>query len=284
LTGDINPAPVSDLTDSETKLVSEENRPIDAIRATIRSFAFGSNRILEEIELRVRPGEAVSILGPSGCGKTTLVGVLAGLLPRRRQEILQGRIELFGSSPPSYRRAGKLAVMFQDPTLLPHLPVRENVELPLKILRRGQEKDVSGLLDLVGLRGFSDYLPRDLSGGMRTRVALARSFVSGPETLFLDEPFTGLDLGWKESLYGSLQDLRIRYGTTVLIVTHDLQEAVYNSDRVLVMDAGGQVSEEVKIDGGFPRPYRFGATISHHTDTLEHLASLVTHHREAELS
>jgi ABC-type nitrate/sulfonate/bicarbonate transport system ATPase subunit len=119
---------------------------------------------------------------------------------------------------------------------------------------------------------------------MRTRVALARSFVSRPEILFLDEPFTGLDLGWRESLYRSLQDLRIRFGTTVLIVTHDLEEAVYNSDRVLVMSAEGRIREEIEIPGGFPRAFRFGETVSRHTDILERLAGMLSSHHEVRIS
>jgi ABC-type nitrate/sulfonate/bicarbonate transport system ATPase subunit len=246
-----------------------------AVRAAIRSFAFGPRNVLQNLELSVEKGESVALLGPSGCGKSTLIGLLAGLLPRRFDECFDGDISLFGHHPYRYRATGMLAAMFQEPALLPHLSVEENIRLPLEFLRRGDIENVDALVRLVGLDEFRNYLPRDLSGGMRTRTALARGFVSRPDLLFMDEPFTGLDLGWKESLYTSLQELRCRYGTTIVMVTHDLEEAVYNSGRIVVIGGSGTFLEQLIIPGTFPRDYCFGQTVSRHTETLSRLAKLL---------
>lgn len=246
-----------------------------AVRALIRSFAFGARTILRDLELSVVESESIALLGPSGSGKSTLIRLLAGLLPRRVGECLDGEIALFGVDPQNYRASGKLAAMFQEPTLLPHLSVEENIRLPLEFLGREDAEDVRTLVRLVGLNDFRNYLPRDLSGGMRTRTALARGFVSRPDLLFMDEPFTGLDLGWKESLYGSLQELRQRCGSTVVMVTHDLEEAVYNSGRVLVLGSHGMILDQMQIPGTFPREYRFGETVSRHTKLLSKLAELL---------
>lgn len=246
-----------------------------AVKARIHSFAYGFRTVLRDVRLEAHSGEAVAVLGSSGCGKSTLLRILAGLLPRGKREHVDGDVELFRSSPQAYRATGKLAFMFQDATLLPHLSIEQNIGLPLQFLGNGVSEDVDDLVRLVGLDEFRRYFPRDLSGGMRTRTALARAFVSKPSIAFLDEPFSGLDLGWKQSLYGSLQDLRIRYGTTVVMVTHDLDEAVYNSDRVLVMSNVGTFTEEFAIVGSFPREYHFGETASRHTAILRRLATVL---------
>lgn len=254
---------------------AEPMAPSLAVRAAIQSFSFGARTILKNLELSVNRGEAVAVLGSSGCGKSTLIRLLGGLLPRGPGEELNGEVTLAGVAPRAYRATGELSVMFQDPTLLPHLSVEQNIRLPLELLGARDSEDLTPLLKLVGLEAFRRYLPRDLSGGMRTRTALARSFVSKPALLFLDEPFTGLDLGWRESLYGSLQGLRTRYGTTIVMVTHDLEEAVYNSDRVLVMSAEGAFVEEFRPTGATPRDYRFGETVARHTEILSDLARLL---------
>jgi ABC-type nitrate/sulfonate/bicarbonate transport system ATPase subunit len=254
-----------------------------AVSADIRLFGYRSRLVLQGLNLLVEHGEAVAVLGSSGCGKSTLIRLLAGLLPPGTERF-DGDVALSGSSPFVYRSTGKLAVMFQDPTLLPHMSVEQNIALPLHLLRREGSDDVQALLRLVGLQDFRHYLPRDLSGGMRTRTALARSFVSRPNLLFLDEPFTGLDLGWRESLYASLQDLRRRNGTTIVMVTHDLEEAVYNSDRVLVMSAEGTFVEQFRVPGTIPRDYRFGETVARHTALLSRLAQLLGSPPKAELA
>ncbi len=257
------------------RVAAPNGQKVIAVRASIRSFDFDGRLVLQHLDLSVEVGESLALLGPSGCGKSTLIRLLAGLLPNRPNETFNGEVSLFGESPQSYRARGRLAAMFQEPTLLPHLSVEQNIRLPLEFLGRGTPEDVQALLHIVGLEEFRNYLPRDLSGGMRTRTALARGFVSRPDLLFADEPFTGLDLGWKESLYGSLQDLRSRYGTTVVMVTHDLEEAVYNSGRILVIGADGKFQEELRIPGTFPREYRFGETVSRHTAILGRLAELL---------
>lgn len=254
-----------------------------AVTARLDAYSYGASRVLHALDLTVLEGEAVTILGSSGCGKSTLIRLLAGLLPRTKHDHLDGHISLWNSRPHEYRASGKLAAMFQDPTLLPHMSVEQNIALPLRLLQHESFEDVDALLRLVGLQDFRHYLPRDLSGGMKTRTALARSFVTKPQLLYLDEPFTGLDLGWRESLYVSLQDLRSRYGTTIVMVTHDLEEAVYNSDRILVMSKAGTFTEEFRVGGSTPRDYRFGETVARHTDLLSQLARLLGG-RAAELS
>lgn len=218
----------------------------------------------------------MTILGPSGCGKSTLIKLLAGLLPRHSDGVLDGDVELFGSSPLEYRSAGTLSVMFQEPTLLPHLTVEQNISLPLALLKREAPSYVAELLQITGLQAYRNYLPRHLSGGMQTRTALARSFVSNPSLLLLDEPFSGLDLGWKESLYSSLQQLSMQIGATIVMVTHDLEEAVYNSNRILAMNEHGSFTAEFYVPGSLPRGYRVGETIARHTTLLSDLAEVVT--------
>lgn len=255
-----------------------------AVEARIATFNFGERIILRNVLLSVGKGEALAILGPSGSGKSTLVRLLAGLLPRRNTERFDGSVRLFGLHPEEYRSTGKLSAMFQDPTLLPHLTVEQNIGLPLEILGFNASDEVAAVVRDVGLEEFRDYLPRDLSGGMRTRTALARAFVSTPELLFLDEPFSALDLGWKENLYRNLQAQRNRFGTTVLMVTHDLEEAVYNSNRILVLRADGVIHEELSVPGVFPREYSFGETVSRHTSLLRQLAQLLSHPIRGELN
>lgn len=268
--------------DTSDRRALDEKAPTLAVSARIRSFGYRSRLVLQGLDLSVEHGEAVAVLGSSGCGKSTLIRLLAGLPTGTKR--FDGDVALSGSSPFVYRSTGKLAVMFQDPTLLPHMSVEQNIALPLHLLEREGSDDVQTLLRLVGLEDFRHYLPRDLSGGMRTRTALARSFVSRPHLLFLDEPFTGLDLGWRESLYASLQHLRRRDGTTIVMVTHDLEEAVYNSDRVLVMSAEGTFVEQFRVSGTIPRDYRFGETVARHTALLSRLGQLLGSPPKTELA
>lgn len=255
------------------------------ISADIESFFFAEHRILHNIKFNVKSGETVSVLGPSGCGKSTLIGILAGLLPRLTSHHIDGEVQLFGLQPKAYRENGRLSFMFQEPTLLPHLSVEKNVLLPLETLHgktARNSKLAQDLINKVGLDGFESYIPRDLSGGMKTRVALARSFIVRPDILFMDEPFVGLDLGWKESLYSSFNELRLQNGTTTFMVTHDLEEAVYNSDRVFVMSRDGEQLKQIQIPGEFPRKFNFGETVSKYTEILSHLAGLLTEREKKE--
>lgn len=251
-----------------------------AINARIEHFAYASKRVLTDVTIKVAAGESLSILGPSGSGKSTVIGIIAGLLPRSKVGQFNGSVELFDQSPRAFRNSGALSVMFQDPSLFPHMTASENVQAPLKMRRQTNLDSVDDILKIVGLENHGDKLPHELSGGMKTRVALARCFVSKPKILLLDEPFSSLDLGRKESLYGSLRDLRARFGTTVILVTHNLEESVYISNSVIVLDERGFVREQIRIGDSLEKPYAFSETVSRETSTMSRLAKLLTHRDE----
>jgi len=204
---------------------------------------------LDEAIFSVAANEFVSIIGPSGCGKSTLLRILAGLVrPTGGQVLLEG-VPMSGP----HREIG---FMFQHANLMPWRSALRNVMLPLEIEavpRAEAERRARELLGLVGLTGFEEALPRDLSGGMRQRVALARALVYDPEVLLLDEPFGALDALTRERMNWELLRIWEMRRKTVLMVTHDIQEAVFLSDRVLVMTPlPGRIKQEVVID--LPRP------------------------------
>ncbi len=206
--------------------------------------------VLNDISLSLAKGETLAIVGASGCGKSTLLRILSGILPNSSGNSLQGEITIDGLTPDQYRQTGKLAFMFQEATLMPHLTVKQNIELPLKIKGSSNEQKTNNLIKAVGLEEYSNYLPKQLSGGMKTRVALARSFSTNPELLLLDEPFSALDIAWKSKLYVELEKLRDETDTTVVVVTHDVQEALLLADHVLVMNnfGGIETRKEIKSD------------------------------------
>lgn len=213
------------------------------------SFAYSKEKkILNGVSFALHKSNTLSIVGASGCGKSTLLRVISGILPSVKDNQLSGQIRINGRTPDEYRRSGKLAFMFQEATLLPHLTARENIAFPLKIKGIKDDEKVSSLLRIVGLEDYADYLPKQLSGGMKTRVALARSFVTDPELLLLDEPFSALDIAWKSKLYVELEKLREQYLTTVVFVTHDVQEALLLSNDVLVFSSLGEVQASHSIN------------------------------------
>jgi NitT/TauT family transport system ATP-binding protein len=210
----------------------------------------GEIEVIRDFTLEVYEGEFVCLVGASGCGKTTLLNVVAGLIPAS-----SGRVFLDGrpvDSPGPDR-----AMVFQDDAVFPWYTVRENVEYPLKIAgvaKAEREQIVERYLKLVGLEGFEDMYPRELSGGMRKRVDVARAMAAGPEVLLMDEPFAALDVITK----GRLQEefLRIWYEArmTVLFVTHDLEEALFLAERVVVMASQpGRVQRVVRVPFAHPR-------------------------------
>ncbi len=212
------------------------------------NFAYTTEKeVLKDITFSLAKGETLAIVGASGCGKSTLLRILSGILPNTKSNSLQGEISIDGLTPDQYRQAGKLAFMFQEATLLPHLTVRQNIELPLKIKERINEKKINNLIRAVGLEEYSNYLSKQLSGGMKTRVALARSFITNPELLLLDEPFSALDIAWKSRLYVELEKLREETDTTVVMVTHDVQEALLLADHVIVMNSFGGIETRKEI-------------------------------------
>jgi len=204
---------------------------------------------LAEADFTVAPNEFVCLIGPSGCGKSTLLRILGGLV-----RPTGGRV-LFGGVPLVEPRR-EIGFVFQRSNLMPWRSALRNVMLPLEIQgtpRVEAKRQAHELLDLVGLSDFADALPRDLSGGMRQRVALARALIRDPEVLLLDEPFGALDALTRERMNWELLRIWQARRKTVLMVTHNIQEAVFLSDRVLAMSPRpGRVEREVLID--LPRP------------------------------
>lgn len=215
------------------------------------NFSYNSDKtVLNDISFSLNKGETLAIVGASGCGKSTLLRILSGILPNTNDNSLKGDISIDNLSPDQYRQTGKLAFMFQEATLMPHLTVKQNIELPLKIKGNPNEQTTNNLIKAVGLEEYNNYLPKQLSGGMKTRVALARSFSTNPELLLLDEPFSALDIAWKSKLYVELEKLREETDTTVIVVTHDVQEALLLADHVIVMNnfGGIETRKEIKSD------------------------------------
>lgn len=206
--------------------------------------AFGPTVVLEGIDLALRPGQTVALVGPSGCGKTTLLHLVAGLLPLRVGAITN--------------RFASTACMFQQPRLLPWKTASENIALGLKARGMSRTQRALRALELgerLGLdAGDLAKFPYELSGGMQSRVALARALVLDPQLLLLDEPFSSLDIGLKTELYALLAEHQASRGMAVLMITHDLMEAVRLSDRILVMIAGpGRIARRLVLHDAYGR-------------------------------
>jgi len=227
---------------------------------------------LQGTSLKVRGGEFVAIVGPSGCGKSTLMKVVTGLWqPSQGAVIVDGRRV---NAPLSI--AG---MAFQNPTLLPWRSALANVMLPLEIVqphsarlrreRASYQNKARELLALVGLAGFEEHFPWQLSGGMQQRASLCRALIHDPLLLMLDEPFASLDMFTREELWLALQDLWLARRPTVILVTHDLREAVFLADRVLVMSARpGRIVAEAMVD--LPRPRNLEMTYASYSVDLVH--------------
>jgi NitT/TauT family transport system ATP-binding protein len=204
---------------------------------------------LQQLSFGVAPGEFVSVLGPSGCGKSTLLKLVTGLL-----RPADGRLALAGRTIDGPR--ADVGIVFQQPTLLPWKRVIDNVLVPIRA--RGcsvaeHHDKAMGLLELVGLSAFARHYPQELSGGMQQRVGIARALLAEPNLLLMDEPFAALDAMTRESMMDELLHIWQRSGKTVLFITHSIPEAVYLSDRVLVMSPRpGRIVDSVPID--LPRP------------------------------
>jgi spermidine/putrescine transport system ATP-binding protein len=211
--------------------------PDPVLEAHGLSKAFGSETAVDDVSLSLAPGEFFALLGPSGCGKTTTLRLLAGLARPTAGRILLDGIDV--TDRPANRR--DVGLVFQDLVLFPHMTVAENVSYGLA--RAGVDPDerrerVAAMLDLVGLAGFEARDPASLSGGQRQRVALARSLVTEPRILLLDEPLSSLDRGLREELQTELTRVQREVGTTFLYVTHDQESAMTMADRVGVMADG----------------------------------------------
>ncbi|KGJ87546.1 ABC transporter ATP-binding protein [Colwellia psychrerythraea] len=214
-----------------------------------KAYANSKQTVLAQLDFTVKSGEFVAIIGPSGCGKSTLLNMISGL------ETCSGQHISYNESANTEGNTNKdalqqLGYIFQQPRLMPWLTVRENIEL---ILQADQFDKIDDLLAQVGLANEGDYFPSQLSGGMQRRVSIARAFAINPQLLLLDEPFNSLDAPTAARLRQLLMDLCKQRSTTVVFVTHDLQEAVYLADRIIFLsDSPSRIIHQSVID--LPRP------------------------------
>jgi NitT/TauT family transport system ATP-binding protein len=212
----------------------------------------GAVTALTGIDLTIRPGEFVSLLGPSGCGKSTLLRLIGDLAPPTT-----GELEVNGKAPRQARLDRDYGMVFQAPTLFEWRTVARNVALPLELAGtpKGKARDTAlSMLELVGLGEFADHRPWQLSGGMQQRVAIARALSFSPALLLMDEPLGALDEMTRERLQGELLRIWSETGTTVVFVTHSINEAVFLSNRVVVMSARpGRIVGVIPVDLPYPR-------------------------------
>jgi NitT/TauT family transport system ATP-binding protein len=233
--------------------VDVRGRPLVSLRGISKTFSNGTVA-LKDLNLDIAEGEFISLLGPSGCGKSTALRIIAGL-----GEPTSGTVEWLGAE--SFDFAGKpekeIGFVFQEPTLMPWATVFNNVWLPLRL--RGTTKStardpVMEILQLVGLDAFAGAYPRELSGGMKMRVSIARALVTRPRLLLMDEPFAALDEITRFKLNDDLLGLWEKFGWTVIFVTHSVFESVYLSNRIAVMAARpGRIIADMPIDAPYPR-------------------------------
>jgi NitT/TauT family transport system ATP-binding protein len=225
--------------------------PAMRVRNLSKTYRGGQRSVLalDDIDFQIGEGEFISIVGPSGCGKSTLLKIMTGLIGCSAGEVL-----LRGSPVASPRQ--DIGTVFQSPVLFPWRSVLDNVLLPIDVLRRSRPEHLpkaKELLNLVGLAGFEDRYPWELSGGMQQRVAISRGLVHDPALLMMDEPFGALDAMTREHMNVELQRIWLERKKTVLFITHSIPEAVFLSDRVLVMTPRpGRILTERSID--LPRP------------------------------
>jgi NitT/TauT family transport system ATP-binding protein len=215
--------------------------PVVAVRGvskTYRTVKGEDVRALNDVSVSVQREETVAIVGPSGCGKSTLLRLIAGV-----EQTTGGEIERETAD-------GRFIVgyVFQDSSLMPWRTVYDNIKLPLEVLKKQSFENVDRLIDMIGMKGFEKAYPIELSGGMQRRVSIARAFVHEPSIILMDEPFTGVDELTKEGLQQELGTLIRNLHVTAMLVTHDIEEAVFLSDRILVMSARpGVIVDEVPV-------------------------------------
>jgi NitT/TauT family transport system ATP-binding protein len=204
---------------------------------------------IRRMDLSVGAGEFLAIVGPSGCGKSTLLHLVAGL-----EQPTSGTVRIGGASPEELVRRHRLGVAFQDAALLPWLSLESNLALPFKLAGIPvNHARVQGLIELVGLEGFERMRPSHLSGGMRQRAAIARSLCLEPDVLLLDEPFGALDAVTRRRLNIELERIWSDRAITTLLVTHSVEEALFLSDRTIVMETPGAIAQIVQIPFSRPR-------------------------------
>ncbi|GAA4784921.1 ABC transporter ATP-binding protein [Microbacterium gilvum] len=227
-------------------------RPAVAIAGADKVFPLGRGKSLQAlaaVDIEIAEGEFTAVIGPSGCGKSTVLRLAAGL-----DTPTNGTVEVFGDTPHALAAQHRLGVAFQEHALLPWASVRQNIALPFRVAGRPVDDDrVDGLIELVGLAGFEKARPKQLSGGMRQRVSIARALALSPDLLLLDEPFGALDAVTRRRMNAELARIWAEERITTILVTHDVDEALILADRVVVMTGRpGHVRDVVEV--GFPRP------------------------------
>jgi NitT/TauT family transport system ATP-binding protein len=256
------------LRGEQVELAAPARRPAPcvAFESVGVSYAAGRRRIdaVRDITLAVEEGEFVALLGPTGCGKSTLLRVVADLVPPST-----GRVRVREQPAAAARRVNEFGFVFQEPALMPWRTALGNVTLPLEIVRyppAERRARCEALLQMVGLIDFKDSYPHQLSGGMKQRVAIVRALAWNPSIILMDEPFSALDELTRNQLQDDLLGLWSRERKTILFVTHNISEAVYLADRVVVMTPHpGRIAATIDIDLSRPR-------LPEHRESLEFLA------------
>ena len=214
-------------------------------------------RALDDINLEIFPSEFVSLVGPSGCGKSTIIRMVDDIIKPTSGTIIVDGKAYDNSIPISKQDIMKLGFIFQIPNLYPWLTIKENLYLPLKVYGEYDEphmKYADELLDMIHLSDYADAYPKEISGGMAQRIGVIRGMVHKPEMLMMDEPFGALDDDTREELDLEIREIRKNTGITIIFITHNINEAVLISDRVVVLKSHpGQIKDEVKIDLPYDR-------------------------------
>jgi NitT/TauT family transport system ATP-binding protein len=266
IAGGLTPIDGSPVQEMQSPEPMARARPLISVRNVGKIYSNGTEA-LRDVSLQVpETPQFVSLLGPSGCGKSTLLRMIAGLEPYS-----SGEIE-WPTSSYSYegRPLAEIGYVFQEPTLMPWSNVFDNVFLPLRLkgkTRSSMREEVMSALAMVGLQKFANSYPRELSGGMKMRVSIARALVTQPRVLLMDEPFAALDEITRLKLNNDLLSLWEKQSLTVIFVTHSVYESVYLSDRIIVMAARpGRVIADLKIDVPYPRTeaYRTSSVYNQH--------------------
>lgn len=223
---------------------------VDGIKVQVKiSHRYGELQVHDRIEFAVRDNEFVCVCGPSGCGKTTLLDILAGILKPSEGEVL------IHGAPVDPRRQN-ISFVFQEPSTLPWLTVWDNIAIGLRIKKRPPaevKRIVMNIIDFVGLKGFERYYPHQLSGGMKQRVAIARAFATDADVILMDEPFVSLDQPTREKMQQEVLRIWEHHKRTIIFVTHNLEEAVFLGDRVIILSSKpARIKADIPV--ALPRP------------------------------
>ncbi len=231
----------------------------------------GGVHALDNVSIDVREGEFLCLLGPSGCGKSTLLWSLAGL-----HSLTNGTIRL--GSEAITKPHPEIAMIFQEANLLPWRNLARNIELPFEIKRQAPDRArIDKLLKRVGLEGFENKYPRELSGGMQQRASIVRSLAVDPSVLLMDEPFGALDAFTRDEMNLLIQEIWMETGKTIIFITHSITEAVFLADRIVVMSARpGRIANIVDVDLPRPRPVKL-QTSPDFLDRVEAIKAMIDH-------